>query len=116
MSTAEEIERKIIETVIAAEKHRLRPCEITDSVSQQLGVPTSNVKEAMDELIKKRKLFCAYGDPCMYLGIPLKNWPRESCPVKVVVNGKGNPWICHSDVDPSQDLAKQGAWRIDRED
>ena len=44
---------------------------------------------------------------------------KEDCSnsrrMKVLVNGKGNPWICDCDVDPSNDLAEQGCWQF-RED
>jgi hypothetical protein len=41
----------------------------------------------------------------------LKESPRRSRPMKVVVNGKGNPWICDREADPSKDLAEQGCWQ-----
>ena len=52
---------------------------------------------------------------------PDKTKPREvsieerssgSLPVKVVVDSKGNPWICDCQVDPSKDLAAQGCWQL----
>lgn len=116
MCRAEEVERKVMEMIIAADSQRLRPCEVTSRISQELAIPISKVKEALDELIRKRRLLCKYKDPCTYVEFPLKNWPREARPVKVVVNGNGNPWICHSDVDPSKDLAEQGGWRMSRKD
>ena len=36
--------------------------------------------------------------------------------MKVVVNDKGNPWICDHEVDPSRDLAEQGCWQLREED
>ena len=56
---------------------------------------------------------------------PNKKKPREvsvkerssgSRPLKVVVDGKGNPWICDCDVDPSKDLAAQGCWQLREDD
>ena len=34
---------------------------------------------------------------------------------KVVVNGKGNPWICDCEANPSKDLAEQGCWQLREE-
>ena len=32
--------------------------------------------------------------------------------MKVVVDGKGSPWICDHCVDPTKDLAEQGCWQL----
>jgi hypothetical protein len=47
--------------------------------------------------------------------ISLKQRPSGSRPMKVVVDGKGNPWICDCQVDPSKDLAEQGCWQLREE-
>jgi hypothetical protein len=47
--------------------------------------------------------------------IPLKERSNGSSPMKVVVDGKGNPWICDCDADPSKDLAGQGCWQFREE-
>jgi hypothetical protein len=44
-----------------------------------------------------------------------KERPRRARPMKVVVNGKGNPWICDCEADPSKDLAEQGCWQFTEE-
>ena len=36
-------------------------------------------------------------------------------PMKVVVDGKGNPWICDCEADPSKDLEEQGCWQLRKE-
>ena len=47
--------------------------------------------------------------------ISLKENPSVYRPLKVVVDSKGNPWICDCDVDPSKDLVEQGCWQIREE-
>jgi hypothetical protein len=47
--------------------------------------------------------------------ISMKKRPSGSRPLKVVVDSKGNPWICDCQVDPSKDLAKQGCWQLTEE-
>jgi hypothetical protein len=47
--------------------------------------------------------------------ISLEERPSGSRPMKVVVDGKGNPWICDCQVDPSKDLAEQGCWQLREE-
>jgi hypothetical protein len=32
--------------------------------------------------------------------------------MKVIVDGKGNPWICDCEADPSKDLVEQGCWQL----
>ena len=44
--------------------------------------------------------------------ISMKERPSGSRPLKVVVDSKGNPWICDCQVDPSKDLAEQGCWQL----
>jgi hypothetical protein len=42
----------------------------------------------------------------------LKESHSRSRPMKVVVDGEGNPWICDCEADPSKDLAEQGCWQL----
>jgi hypothetical protein len=44
--------------------------------------------------------------------ITLKKNPSRSRPMKVVMNGEGNPWICACEADPSKDLAAQDCWQL----
>jgi streptogramin lyase len=47
--------------------------------------------------------------------ISLKERPSGARPMKVVVDDKGNPWICDCQADPSKDLAEQGCWQFREE-
>jgi hypothetical protein len=115
MTQSEHIMKKIMEIVTAAEDQRQRPFSVVKTVSDTLGVPIFRVKKALESLIKERRLVFTYRDPCSFVEIPIKEIPRRSPPMKVVVNGKGNPWICNQHADPSKDLAAQGCWQASEE-
>jgi len=38
---------------------------------------------------------------------------RPARPLKYVKDKDGNGWLCDADVDPGEDLSKQGCWRCD---
>ena len=116
MSQSEQIRKRIMEMVTTAKNHRQRPYSVVKTVSDNLGVPIFRVKKALEGLLKERKLVFTYRDPCSFVEIPLNELSRRSHTMKVVVNGKGNPWICDHEVDPSRDLAEQGCWQLREED
>ena len=45
----------------------------------------------------------------------LRERPSRPRPMKVVVDGKGDPWICDCEADPSKDLEEQGCWQVREE-
>lgn len=116
MIQSEQIRKEIMEMVTAAENQRQRPYSLVRTVSSDLGVPIFRVKKVLKDLLKERKLVFTYRDPCSFVEIPLNELSRGSHSMKVVVNGKGNPWICDHEVDPSRDLAEQGCWQLREED
>ncbi len=116
MSQSEQIKKKIMEMVTGTENQRQRPYFVLKTVSNDFRVPSFRVKEIMEDLLKERKLVYTYRDPCSYIEIPFNDLPHGTPHKKVVENGKGNPWICEPDVDPSKDLAAQGCWQLGKED
>jgi len=115
MSESGQIKKKIMEMVTTAENQRQRPYSVVRTVSDDLRVPIFRVKRALEDLLKERKLVFTYRDPCSFVEIPINEIPRGSLPMKVVVDGKGNPWICNHGVDPTKDLAEQGCWQVREE-
>ena len=116
MTQSRQIRKEIMEMVTAAENQRQRPYSLVRIVSSDLGVPIFRVKKVLEDLLKERKLLFTYRDPCSFVEIPLNELSRGSHTMKVVVNGKGKPWICDHEVDPSRDLAEQGCWQLREED
>jgi hypothetical protein len=116
MDQSDEIRQKIMEMVSSAEDQRQRPYSLVKTVSDNSGLPIFRVKKVLENLIKERKLIFTYRDPCSFVEIPINDISRAPHPTKVVVDEKGNPWICDSDVDPSRDLAEQGCWQLREED
>jgi hypothetical protein len=116
MSQSEQIRQRIMEMVTTAENQRQRPYSVVRTVSDNLGVPIFRVKRALEDLLKERKLVFTYRDPCSFVEMPINDMLRGSSPKKVVVDGKGNPWICDHGVDPSKDLIEQGCWQLCEEE
>ena len=116
MAESEQIRKKIMEMVTAAEDQRQRPHSVVMTVSSDLEVPLFRVKKILENLVKERKLVFTYRDPCSFVEMPCDDVSRGAPPMKVVVDGKGNPWICAHDVDPSKDLATQGCWQLSEEE
>ena len=115
MTQSEQIKNKIMDLVTATEDQRQRPHSVVMTVSSILEVPIFRVKKVLENLVKERKLVFTYRDPCSYVEMPFKDVSRGAPPTKVVVDGEGNPWICAQDVDPSEDLAAQGCWQLEKE-
>ena len=115
MSQSGQIKQKIMEMVTTAENQRKRPHSVVRTVSDILGVPMFRVKTVLEDLLKERKLVFTYRDPCSFIEIPIHDLSRGARPMKVVVDGKGNPWICDCGVDPTKDLAGQGCWQLGEE-
>ena len=116
MSQSGQIRKKIMEVVTAAEDQRQRPHSLVMTVSSDLEVPIFRVKKVLENLLKERKLVFTYRDPCSFIELPLNDPARDSRPLKVVVDSKGNPWICPRDVNASRDLDEQGCWQVREED
>jgi hypothetical protein len=116
MAQSEQIRKKIIEMITAAEDQRQRPHSVVMTVSSDLEIPIFRVKKVLENLVKERKLVFTYRDPCSFVEMPFKDVSRGAPPMKVVVDGEGNPWICAHDVDPSKDLTAQGCWQLNEED
>ena len=112
MSQSKQIRNKIMEMVMAAKDQRQRPYSLVKTVADNSGVPIFRVKKVLENLIKERKLVFTYRDPCSFIEIPIHNMSRGSRPMKVVVDGKGSPWICDHGVDPTKDLTEQGCWQL----
>jgi len=42
------------------------------------------------------------------------DWPHVAArPLRYVKDREGNGWLCDNDVNPREDLRKQGCWRCD---
>jgi hypothetical protein len=113
MSESRQIEKRIIEMISTETKQRWRPYVVVRKLSEELGVPVSKIREALDNLIRKRKLVFTYRDPCSYVEFPVREDAIGGRSMKVVVDGNGNPWICDHEVDPSKDLSEQGCWQLE---
>ena len=111
MTQREQIKDGVIVRVIGAPGFRLRPHEVEKSVSDELGVPLSAVKEAVRDLVEEGELAYVYRDPCSYLEIPQIESHHAARPMKVVRDSQDESWICDADVDPSSDLEEHGCWR-----
>ena len=111
MTQMEQIKDEVIVRVIGAASFRLRPHEVEKTVSDELRVPLSAVKEAVKDLVEEGELAYVYRDPCHYLEIPPIESHHAARPMDVVFDSDGEPWICDAGADPSTDLAKQGCWR-----
>jgi len=101
---------EIMVMVSGASEQRLRPHEIQKAISLKYAVPLSMVKHVLNELVASEKLVFTYRDPCNYVEIPIAEASGGARPLKVVVDGRGVPWICDTDANPSGDLALQGCW------
>jgi hypothetical protein len=115
MSQTDKIEQRIIEMVNTANDHRQRPHTLVKVLSDELGISTFRVKKVLEHLIGEKKLVFTYRNHCCYVEIPCDQKPSGFRPLKVIVNGKGEPWICNNDVEPSKDLAEQGCWQFSDE-
>lgn len=108
----EQIRNRVLEIIRTNKNQRQTPNEVIQSLSAELEVSISLVRVALNALVKERKLVITYRGPYTYLEIPCKELADGSRPMKVIIDDKGNPWICNCDVDPSDDLAAQGCWQI----
>ena len=115
MTQDDQIKNKILEMVKANKSQRQSPREVIGSLCAESEVSMSLVRAALNDLVNERKLVFTYRGGYTYVEIPCTDVPSGSPPVKVVMDDKGNPWICDYDVDPSKDLAEQGCWQL-RED
>ena len=109
------IKNKILEMVKANKSQRQSPKEVIGRLCAEAEVSMSLVKTALNDLVNERKLVFTYRGPSTYVEIPCTDLPSGSPRVKVIIDDKGNPWICDYEVDPSKDLAAQGCWQL-RED
>jgi hypothetical protein len=115
-SQTEQIREKILEMVTAAKGQRQNPNMVMNGLSAEFEVSLLKVKEALNDLVRERKLVFTYRHPFTYVEIPCKDRPSGSRPMKVIVDDQGDPWICDCDVDPSKDFAQQGCWQVREED
>ena len=109
------IKNKILEMVKANRSQRQSPKEVIARLYAESEVSMSLVKAALNDLVNERKLAFTYRGSQTYVESPCKDLPDGTGAVKVVIDDKGNPWICDYDVDPSKDLGAQGCWQL-RED
>lgn len=108
----EQIKEKIIEMVETNKDQRRNPRELMRSLNAEFGASPSQVREALNDLIRERKLVFTYRSPYTYVEIPCQERAGRSHPMRVILDEKGDPWICDYDVDPAGDLAAQGCWQL----
>ena len=111
MNLSERINQEIMTLISNAKNRRLRPKELEWTLAEKLGVSVSTIKEALKSLIHKRQLVYTFRAPFDYVEIPAVEVHNAVRPMKVIIDDKGEPWFCDSDVEPSKDLASQGCWR-----
>jgi len=111
MNLSERINHQIMTLILTAKNRRLRPKDVEWSLADKLGVSVSTIKEALKVLINKGLLVYTYRNPFDYVEIPAVEGHNAVRPMKVVIDDKGEPWLCDSDVEPSKDLVSQGCWR-----
>jgi len=111
MNQKDQLAGEIMVMVSSAREQRLRPHEIQKALSTKFSVPLSMVKDVLKEIVARERLVFTYRDPCNYVEIPYTEVNTGVRPLKVIVDGDGEPWICDTAADPSQDLADQGCWR-----
>jgi hypothetical protein len=116
LSELEKIQEKIMEMVALADGQRLRFHAAVRIISDELAVSRFRVEEAMENLLRERKLVLTYRNPFTFVEIPLDDRLPGARPMKVVFDGERNPWICDHDLDPSRDLAEQGCWQLKKAD
>ena len=111
MNLFEHTKDQIMKLVSEAEGKRLRPHYVEKTISESMGISIFAVKEALNDLVQSEELVFTYRDPCSYVEIPAVESHHAARPMKVVVDAKGESWICDSAVDPSKDLTSQDCWR-----
>jgi hypothetical protein len=110
MVQIEQIKDEIIVRVIGANNFRLKPQEVEKNLADTLGVPKSQVREAVKDLVEEGELTYVYRDPCNYLEIPPMENHHAARPMEVIFDSHGEPWICDAGVDPARDPISQGCW------
>jgi len=110
MINLEQIKDEVMLLVFGATRHQARPQEIERTLSADLDVPRSRVREAMRSLVDEGELAFGHQDPFDYLRIAPTPEHHAARPLRVVLDEAGVPWICDEGVDRTGDLPGQGCW------
>jgi hypothetical protein len=70
MSTIEQINEQIKRKVSGSEHHRIRPRDLEKALSHETGLPVSEIKSRLRDLIQKGELVFTYRDPCSFVEFP----------------------------------------------
>jgi hypothetical protein len=93
MNRKDQLAGEIMVMVSSAREQRLRPHEIQKELSTKFSVPLSMVKDVLKELVEGERLVFTYRDPCNYVEIPYTEVNTGARPLKVIVDGDGEPWL-----------------------
>ncbi len=104
---------RLMEVVAAAKNQRIRPNEVKQQVAKEFNISVYQVNEMIKDLIEQEELVYAYRDPCSYVEIPCNGCDgghRAARAMKVVMDARGNPWLCDDTVQHVEGLENLACW------
>ena len=113
MRLQEDMKTRTMELVISAKDQRLRPRELERTITHEFNTSRSLAHDVIKDLIKEGELVYAYRDPCSYVEFPCdgcQGGHQAARPMKIVKDGKGDPWLCDAEAASLGDLPGQGCW------
>jgi len=113
MNEHELLKEKIMEFVTAAKNQRVRPHDITATLTGESDIQPFTVKAAVEELVEEGELVYAYRDPCSYIEFPCNGCDgayRAARPMKVITDETGNTWICDKESVGDDNVPDQSCW------
>ncbi len=65
-----QVKARILEIVSRTQKRRVRPVLLERALKRELEFTGKEFKQALNDLVKARRLVYTYRDPCSFLEIP----------------------------------------------
>ena len=113
MTLHDNMKKRTMELIVSAKDQRLRPREVEKIITHEFKTSRSSAHDVLKDLVEEGELVYAYRDPCSYVEFPCngcQDGHQAARPMKVIMDGKGDPWICDVEVNPDDDLPARGCW------
>jgi len=113
MNDYETLKERILEMVTSAPNQRMRPTEVSRRLSKESGVSVSLAREVLKHIVEEQDLVYVYRDPNSFVEFPCNGCEgghKPARPMKVVIDSKGNPWLCDESVRGRDNLAAKDCW------
>lgn|GEM_PF-1695357 len=106
----EQLKDMVLAEVLRVPAGGVKPRDLEQKLAADHGFSAFTVREAVKNLVAEGELVYTYRDPCNYVELAPVTPHHAARPMEVVLDARGNPWICDAGSIPSPELTGESCW------